>query len=63
MPVPKKRLSATRQGNRRSHLSLKSTAHTICSHCKAVILPHTVCDSCGYYKGKLVVPAKATSSK
>ncbi len=63
MPVPKKRLSATRQGNRRSHLALKSPTHTTCSHCKAVILPHTACSACGYYKGSLTVPAKASQTK
>lgn len=56
---PKKKLSATRSGNRRSKLALQPVQSAVCSHCKALITPHTVCTVCGYYKGKLVIPAKA----
>ncbi len=55
MAQPKKKLSATRSGNRRSHLSVTLPAATKCSHCGAVIASHTVCTSCGYYKNKLVI--------
>jgi len=26
-----------------------------CSHCKQRVLPHTVCQNCGYYDGKKVL--------
>ena len=26
-----------------------------CSHCGAPVLPHRVCQSCGYYKGKQIL--------
>jgi len=60
MAEPKKKLSATRSGNRRSHLALEAATVTVCSNCKAIVAPHTVCTSCGFYRGKLVLPRKAT---
>jgi large subunit ribosomal protein L32 len=59
MPQPKKRMSATRSGNRRSHLALQEVVAMQCSNCKKPLAAHTVCVACGYYKGKLVLPAKA----
>ena len=29
-----------------------------CSHCGAMIQPHTVCQECGYYNGKQVLKVK-----
>jgi large subunit ribosomal protein L32 len=56
MPQPKKRLTSTRSGNRRSHLALTVKSVVRCSHCSEPHLPHTVCLACGYYRGKLVLP-------
>ncbi len=42
-------------GNRRSHHALTSSAFSICAHCKASKIPHTVCSSCGYYRGRKVL--------
>ncbi len=42
-------------GNRRSHHALKSAAFSKCSHCEALRPPHTVCASCGYYRGRKVL--------
>jgi large subunit ribosomal protein L32 len=61
MPQPKKRLSHTRSGNRRSHLKLQSVAVTSCSNCHTPVSPHTVCLNCGYYRGKRAIPQKAQS--
>jgi large subunit ribosomal protein L32 len=63
MPVPKKKLSATRQGNRRSHMSVALPVVTKCSHCGVALMPHTVCKACGHYHGKLVVPKKAQKTR
>lgn len=52
MATPKKQMSRTRSGNRRSHLALTRPATATCSHCQAINKPHTVCDQCGYYRGK-----------
>jgi large subunit ribosomal protein L32 len=39
----------------RSHHALKPRQFSVCSHCKAEILPHTVCSNCGYYNNRQVV--------
>ncbi len=55
MAEPKKRLTSTRSGNRRSHLKISKPALGVCPNCKGHIQSHTVCKSCGYYKGKQVL--------
>jgi large subunit ribosomal protein L32 len=56
MPHPKKRLTSTRSGNRRSHQAYKIKTITKCSHCSKPVMPHTVCLACGYYRGTLILP-------
>ncbi|MFW6195118.1 MAG: 50S ribosomal protein L32 [Chloroflexota bacterium] len=53
MPLPKKKVSSARQGNRRAHTFLKPKARSICP-CprKASVLPHRVCPECGHYRGR-----------
>lgn len=50
MAVPKQKRSKSRQGQRRSHLSLKSPRFSVCPKCGKSVLSHTVCFNCGYYK-------------
>lgn len=54
MAVPKKRTGASAQGHRRSNWKATKPEVTKCSNCGAVVLTHTVCTACGYYKGKAV---------
>jgi large subunit ribosomal protein L32 len=56
--LPKKRTSRARQGERRSHLAIALVSMTPCPHCHKLRLPHTVCPSCGYYKGVEVIKIK-----
>lgn len=49
MAVPKKKLTKTRQGKRRSHLALKKQNLTTCKKCNEIKLSHKVCNTCGYY--------------
>lgn len=59
MATPKKRLSRSKRGMRRAHDFLTAgTVHT-CSNCNALVQPHHVCPSCGFYKGKAIVSAPA----
>jgi len=51
MAEPKKRLTSTRSGNRRSHLAKKAKTLTNCQKCQSPALAHRVCAECGYYKG------------
>lgn len=55
MAEPKKRLTSTRSGNRRSHLKLKKINLSKCPKCQELVLPHMVCKNCGYWQGKDVL--------
>ena len=54
MAVPKKRTGHSAQGKRRSNWKATKPTTTKCPNCGAVALAHTVCTSCGQYKGKVV---------
>lgn len=57
MASPKSKISRSHRGMRRAHTALnKPTVHD-CPNCGALVQPHNVCQSCGYYKGKEVLPA------
>jgi len=56
-------MSKGKQGRRRSHLALKPKNLVKCSHCSKMILSHTVCKFCGYYKGAEVVNVLAKELK
>jgi len=61
MPGPKSRVSRSKRGMRRSHDFATPVTVIGCSNCGAVVKPHHVCPSCGYYKGKEIVVAQATA--
>lgn len=64
MAVPKKKTSVSRRGMRRSHDALtKHIAVSACTNCGADHLPHNVCPSCGYYRGKQIVVAKTKEAE
>jgi large subunit ribosomal protein L32 len=78
MAVPKKRTGHSAQGHRRANWKATKPETTKCLNCGALVLTHTVCTACGYYKGKAVSikspdysettiepkkPAKKTSTK
>lgn len=52
MAVPKKRTGHSAQGHRRSNWKATKPQTTKCSKCGEIVLTHTVCTACGYYKGK-----------
>ena len=58
MPNPKRRHSKSRRNMRRAHDFLETPSLSKCSHCGAPTMPHRVCASCGFYKGKQVIAAK-----
>lgn len=62
MATPKKRLSRSKRGMRRAHDFLTVTATNNCPNCSAIVQPHHVCPSCGYYKGKSIVTAATQDS-
>lgn len=58
MAVPKRRTSKTRRDKRRANWKLTLPGFAKCPQCHEVKLPHRVCPSCGFYKGKEVVKGK-----
>lgn len=57
MAVPKKKTSKSKRNMRRAHDALTPINLAPCSHCGAPRLPHSVCETCGFYRGR-TYPAK-----
>lgn len=59
------RMRATRAhtGNRRSHHALDSVRVSVCSNCQSKHLRHTTCETCGHYRGKMIIDVKADIEK
>lgn len=55
MSVPKQRHTKTRRDRKRKRFELKPVATQVCPKCGKPMLPHRVCGSCGYYKGREVI--------
>ena len=55
MAVPKQRKTKSRRDQRRMHIYIKKPTLTTCPHCGKPVLPHTLCENCGYYKGRMVI--------
>jgi large subunit ribosomal protein L32 len=60
MPVPKRRTGKSRRDRRRANFKLAKPTASTCSNCGAVVVPHHVCSSCGYYNGRFVTAVKAS---
>ena len=54
-PLPKRKLSKGKKHRRRSHDALSVPQLVQCSNCNGRTLPHRVCPSCGYYRGRQVL--------
>jgi large subunit ribosomal protein L32 len=63
MALPKRRHSKTRGRKRRTHWKLADPQLGTCSHCKSPKPAHTVCQVCGYYKGRQVMEIKEKKAK
>lgn len=56
MAVPKKKTSKMKTRSRRaSAWKLNAPSRSNCPRCGAAKLPHVVCPSCGWYKGRVAV--------
>jgi len=55
MAVPRARHTKSKRNKRRMHLFLEKPFLVSCSKCGKPKNPHTICWSCGYYKGKEVI--------
>lgn len=55
MAHPKSKISKSRRDKRRTHDKAHIPTLAKCSNCGATHIYHTVCNSCGYYRGKLAI--------
>ena len=55
MPVPKFRTSRSKRNQRRSHHGISRPNVSICQNCQSVKSSHSVCESCGHYRGEQVM--------
>lgn len=62
-PLPKRKLSTRRQGDRRFHFGVKLAGFFLCPNCHQPRLPHRVCPHCGFYDGKLVKAPRVKKEK
>lgn len=63
MSVPKKKRTKSSVGQRRSHFALKAKTLNKCPKCHKAIKPHSACDFCGTYKGRVVLNVKNKTAK
>ncbi len=62
-PLPKRKTSHARQGERRSHLHLTDSRLVLCPQCREPRLPHRACPSCGSYRGMQVLTTAGQDKK
>lgn len=62
MATPKRKISRSQRGNRRSHQALARTQLVRCTHCGSMIRPHTICKACGHYRGRQIMVAQNPSN-
>ena len=55
MAVPKHRHTKSKRNKVRMHLYIRPAVLTVCKKCKKKVLPYTVCQNCGYYKGQEII--------
>lgn len=55
MAQPKKKTSNSKQWSRRSQWKAKVPNLTTCPQCHSKMLQHTICQSCGTYKGQQIL--------
>ncbi len=58
MAVPQRRKSHSRARTQRSHDALKPSYTVVCPQCREPMRLHYVCENCGYYRSREVVPTE-----
>ncbi len=51
-PLPKKKHTRARKGNRNAHNAIKLPSSSVCPSCQERIQPHIACPECGNYRGR-----------
>lgn len=62
MAVPKYRTSKSKRNMRRAHDAMTPPGASVCPNCNEIKHPHSVCESCGHYRGKQVIEPKASKA-
>ena len=62
MPVPKRKRSRARRDSRFANKGMKVKIFAKCNNCQEAVLPHQVCNTCGFYKGIKVLTTKGERS-
>lgn len=57
------RINRGATGRRRSHHALKGVRLSKCAECGMMKLPHRVCNSCGKYRGRVVIDMVKVAEK
>lgn len=55
MAVPKQHKTKSRRNQRRMHIYLSQPSLSVCPKCGKPVILHTLCQNCGYYKGRQVI--------
>jgi large subunit ribosomal protein L32 len=57
MPVPKHKTAKTKSRMRKAtgYYKMDTPILSVCPNCNSKKLPHRVCDTCGFYKGKQII--------
>jgi large subunit ribosomal protein L32 len=63
MALPARHHTKSRRNKGRAHMALKPLNLVSCLKCNSLILPHSMCPNCGYYKGRQVVDVLAKLDK
>ena len=65
MAVPKHKTAKCKSRMRKAngYYNMEAPNLSVCPNCGAKKLPHRVCDSCGYYKGKQIITKVVKESK
>ena len=63
MPVPKRRRSKSKKRSNKANWKIEIPSVRPCPQCGHLTAPHTVCISCGFYKGKQIIQPKIKSVK
>jgi large subunit ribosomal protein L32 len=63
MALPKRRFSRSRTLKKRTHKKVDPLSLGVCTHCQSLILPHHICQVCGFYDGKQIIEIKAKKKK
>jgi len=58
MAVPQRRTSLARKRKRRAHHALVDVQRVHCPRCNAWNLTHAICENCGHYRGRMLLPVE-----